>query len=422
MEQTGIFKGRVEVRYPYARWGYTRGNGKTWHGGIDLVGLDDSTVYMPSFKGQPIQGKVRTARIVTAKSNKTWEWGWYVCVALDSNQTPDTVSYLYFCHCKELLVKVGDVVKTGDKLAIMGNSGNAALADPPYEHVHFEVRRSTYTPGLDPTAYAGVSNEVGIYGTKEEANMATGIETLIDVSKYQGDIAWVKVPYRAIIRVGYRGYGSSGTLVIDPKFKSNMAGAITCKKLFGYYFFSQAVTEEEARAEVDFAHSKIGANGKGLPLFIDCEWSGDANRKGRADGISKAQRTKCARAFCERAEDLGYVAGVYTFTSFAGTYLDYEGLCKDYVGWLADTRTNYNTTLPRHIHQYGQGSVNGISGNVDLNHLVKEITVKEETNSVSTVRQKITIGPVSNGDAYKIYQLCKELKLTDSGLYKSEYV
>ena len=51
MEQTGIFKGCVEVRYNYGRFGWTRGGGKTWHGGIDIVGLADTTIYMPFYMG-----------------------------------------------------------------------------------------------------------------------------------------------------------------------------------------------------------------------------------------------------------------------------------------------------------------------------------------------------------------------------------
>ena len=47
MQQTGIFAGRTEVRCPYARWGWTRGGGKVWHGGLDLAGLDDATIRMP---------------------------------------------------------------------------------------------------------------------------------------------------------------------------------------------------------------------------------------------------------------------------------------------------------------------------------------------------------------------------------------
>lgn len=50
----------------------------------------------------------------------------------------------------------------------------------------------------------------------------------IDVSKYQSSINWQKVKNAginfAIIRCGYRGYGS-GVLVQDPKFASHISGA-----------------------------------------------------------------------------------------------------------------------------------------------------------------------------------------------------
>lgn len=160
----GIFKGRTKVRYNYARWGYTRSNGKTWHGGIDLEALDDTTVYMPDYKGKSISGVVTRARIVTDHSNPTWEWGYYVTVKLDAKQTPDTVNYLYFCHNAKLLCNAGQRVKTGDALAVMGCTGNAALANPPYAHCHFEVRATGTGKGLDPTAYAGANNAVGTYG------------------------------------------------------------------------------------------------------------------------------------------------------------------------------------------------------------------------------------------------------------------
>ena len=173
MSQTGIFNGRVLVPYAYGCYGYTRGGGKTWHGGIDLVGPDDATIRMPYYTApdgtqKAIRGKVITARIVTDHNNRTWEWGWYVCVKLDAAQTPDAVNYLYFCHCEKLLVKVGQKVKSGDALAIMGNSGNAAMNNPPYKHCHLEVRATATGKGLDPTAYAGVPNAVGTYGSAEE--------------------------------------------------------------------------------------------------------------------------------------------------------------------------------------------------------------------------------------------------------------
>ena len=116
-----IFKGRVRVRYGYSRWGYTRNNGKGWHGGSDEEGLDSTTIRMPDYKGKSISGRVVTARKVDRSTgSKTWEWGWYVCVELDAGQTPDAVNYLYFCHNAQNLVSVGQRVKSGDALALMG--------------------------------------------------------------------------------------------------------------------------------------------------------------------------------------------------------------------------------------------------------------------------------------------------------------
>lgn len=168
MTQTGIAKGRTRVRYGYSRFGWTRGGGTVWHGGSDEELLDDKTFYMPYYEGKSISGTVTRARIVTDHSNPTWEWGYYVCVQLDANQTPDAVNFLYFCHASKLLVQQGQKVRSGDALGIMGNTGNAALADPPFEHVHFEARATATGTGLDPTAYTGHANAVGTYGSAEE--------------------------------------------------------------------------------------------------------------------------------------------------------------------------------------------------------------------------------------------------------------
>lgn len=191
LKQTGIFEGRVQVRYSYGRFGWTRNGGKTWHGGIDLVALDDKTIRMPYYKGKKITGKVTRARIVYNHNDKTWEWGWYVCVQLDANQTPDMVNFLYFCHCSCLLVSVGQKVSSGDALAIMGQTGNAANG---YDHTHLEARATATGTGVDPTEYAGCANAVGIYGTQEvdeptsDAAASTGKLQVITVGPVsQGD-------------------------------------------------------------------------------------------------------------------------------------------------------------------------------------------------------------------------------------------
>ena len=72
-----LFRGRNRIRYGYARWGYTRGGGKTWHGGADVEGLDDTTIRMPGYglgaERHAISGTVVTARrVAQSTGNPTW--------------------------------------------------------------------------------------------------------------------------------------------------------------------------------------------------------------------------------------------------------------------------------------------------------------------------------------------------------------
>ncbi len=326
-----------------------------------------------------------------------------------------------YAHLSSYCVKVGQKVKEGELIGFSGVSGNVFGA-----HLHFEVilngKRTNPLVWLD-SDFTTASSQVFTYRAGEhavenpaDAAQSIGEEVLIDVSHHQGAIDWAKVPYRAIVRIGYRGYGS-GKLMKDEQFDANLAGAKANGKLFGFYFFSQAVTVDEAREEADFCASLAPT---GYPLFFDAEWSREEH-DGRADNLTKDQRTAIAMAFCERAKTHGFTAGIYTFTAFATANIDYTYLCEDYIGWLADTRMNYDKTLPRYIHQYGQaakGSVPGITSVVDLNHLVKALPAVDKPASKLQV---ITIGPVSQGDADAIYLLCKGRGLTDAGLYKSEW-
>ena len=71
----------------------------------------------------------------------------------------------------------------------------------------------------------------------------------VDVSSYQGNVDWPAVKAAgadfAMLRVGFRGYGT-GALVEDNAFAQNAADAAKAGLTVGVYFYSQAVTEEEA--------------------------------------------------------------------------------------------------------------------------------------------------------------------------------
>ena len=163
-------------------------------------------------------------------------------------------------------------------------------------------------------------------------------------------------------------------------------------------------------------------------MFFDSEWGHTTKtgvHDGRADNLTKAQRTACARAFCTRAAALGYQPGVYTFTSFATANIDYEGLCRDYIGWLADTRANYDTSLPRYIHQYsqtGKGGVLGIGPETDLNRIVKALPTLDKPSEPT--HQEIWLDHVvlPNAAAMEFYAVAKKYGLDNDKAYHAKFV
>ena len=160
----------------------------------------------------------------------------------------------------------------------------------------------------------------------------------VDVSKYQKNINWNQIKKAGvsfvIVRIGYRGYGASGALVLDPMFEEHFTNVKNAGLKVGVYFFSQATTEEEAKEEA-FACAYV-LNGRKLdyPIFFDTEASGASGGSGRADGLGVADRTKCAVAFCEEVKANGYKPGVYASTLWYRNRVDLSSLTK-YTIWNA---------------------------------------------------------------------------------------
>ena len=194
----------------------------------------------------------------------------------------------------------------------------------------------------------------------------------IDVSYYQGNIDWKKVKNSGvefvIIRVGYRGYGSAGTLVEDPKFKTYLDGATKAGLKVGVYFYTQAITAAEAKAEAKFVLDRIKGYSLQMPVYYDIE-SVDYDT-GRLDsaGLSKAQKTALCTAFCDTIIKSGYSAGVYANYTWLNYYIDGAGLGKKYPIWLAHYTSNTNYDQRMDMWQYsGSGTVSGISAYTDVN-------------------------------------------------------
>ena len=189
----------------------------------------------------------------------------------------------------------------------------------------------------------------------------------IDVSKWQGEIDWDKVKNAgiefAVIRCGYRG-SVTGSLVEDPYFAQNIKAASAAGVKVGVYFFTQAVNEVEAVEEASMVVSLIADYELQYPVFIDTEGAGG---NGRADGLDVETRTDVCEAFCATIENAGYEAGVYASRNWYNKRIDAQSLEK-YVIWLAEYRSAPLYQGYYQMWQYtSKGSVDGISGKVDLN-------------------------------------------------------
>ena len=209
------------------------------------------------------------------------------------------------------------------------------------------------------------------------------IKNGIDVSKYQGDINWTKVKSSgidfAIIRAGYRGYGTSGTLVTDSKFRENIQGAIRNNIDVGVYFFSQAITENEAIEEANYVLNLVKDYKITYPIVIDTE--DVSNATGRADNLSKGQRTKIAETFCESIKNSGYKPMIYANKWWLKEQLDmnvlekYDVWIAHYTGAIKDNPFAKPSDYDRKysIWQYtDKGKIDGITGYVDLDITVNK--------------------------------------------------
>lgn len=191
-------------------------------------------------------------------------------------------------------------------------------------------------------------------------------EAGVDVSEHDGAIDWVAAKAAgidfAMIRVGYRGYGE-GTLNLDDYFISNITNAKAAGVKVGAYFFSQAITEDEAREEARYVLDQLAAVGISLdyPIAFDQEpiTNGDI---ARTDGISNAQLTANALAFCQTIEAAGYTAIVYGNPTDLGK-LDLDAL-SDYDIWLAEYGVSTPSIQTDYIMwQYTErGTVDGFLG------------------------------------------------------------
>lgn len=188
----------------------------------------------------------------------------------------------------------------------------------------------------------------------------------IDVSKYQGEIDWEQVAAAgirfAVIRVGGRGYGQSGNLFADEMAQKNYEGAKAAGLQVGAYFFSQAISTEEAIEEAEFALEQIKSWTLDLPVVFDWEYISETARTANTDAQTV---TACAEAFCNWITRTGLEAMLYVRPE--SQMLDLEALAA-YSRWVALYSNTMDYPYQFTMWQYTKtGKVPGINGDVDIN-------------------------------------------------------
>ena len=187
----------------------------------------------------------------------------------------------------------------------------------------------------------------------------------VDVSSWQYDITWPLVKASgidfAIIRLAWRG-STEGGIDEDSYARINYQGAKDAGLKVGGYFFSQAITPEEAEEEARFILEMAEEMEFDMPIIYDWEQSG-----GRTANMDPRTLTDCAKAFCQTIEEGGLEAMVYFNVQYACYEMYLEELT-DYQFWLAmyNSRMDFPYRIDMWQHT-DHGSVPGIEGAVDLN-------------------------------------------------------
>lgn len=206
------------------------------------------------------------------------------------------------------------------------------------------------------------------YGFKTYESETETAVLAIDISSHQGNIDWSTVDGHTIDfvihRLGYRGY-TEGEITLDTKWHENAAAINSTDMGLGCYFFSQAVTPQEAIEEARFVLENIQGYDITRPIYFD--WEVVEDPYARTTNISASEMTACALAFCQTIEEAGYEAGIYFNTALVQQLLNLSDLM-EYDFWLAEYSSYPSFPFRVDMWQYSdQGKLDGIPEKVDLN-------------------------------------------------------
>ena len=192
----------------------------------------------------------------------------------------------------------------------------------------------------------------------------------VDISKHTGKIYFPSLKAAGVdyvmIRLGSRGY-STGQITLDENFKENIEGAIEAQLDVGVYFYSQAISQDEAVQEANFVVQNLEPYRGKVKYPIAFNMGFVSNDKSRIEGLSREDKTTVTVSFLEGIKAAGYVPMVYGDKEWLLKEVDLTKL-QDFDVWLSQEEDIPDYPYLYSMWQYDtDGVLNGIDGGADLN-------------------------------------------------------
>ena len=239
------------------------------------------------------------------------------------------------------------------------------------------------------------------YDQNGDFNAMTGI----DISSHNQVTDWEAVKADGIdfvmLRVGYRTYGG-GLLHEDDRFKEYYRGAKAAGLKIGAYFFSQAVTEEEAVEEAQLTAKQLKGCELDFPVAFDWEIIFDDEDGARTDHVSVEELTNLTLAYCQNIESIGFRPMIYQNKRTSLLKYDLPRL-QGIAFWLAEYGDGPTYIYDYDMWQYScKGHVNGVEDKVDLNLSFYDFSQKDApavhipASSVSSQTETTTVAETTD--------------------------
>lgn len=230
---------------------------------------------------------------------------------------------------------------TDEELAADGEHVKVTLKDGSEEWVEISRKIPLYTYDFTNIKITAGKME---YFQDGEKSSRLGVE----ISKESGDVDFEALKNSGVdfvmLKLGSRGY-ETGLITLDENFVSNITKAQEAGLEVGVTFFSQAVTEEEAREEAKFVADNLTPYKINYPVAYDMEYI--VNDTSRIEILGEKEKTDMAEAFLSYLEKEGYDTLLYGNKNWLLGELEPERLLADHDVWLND-----QSPIPDYPYQF----------------------------------------------------------------------